>query len=530
MELFSAGRASKKQRVEGLGALPKSTSASKDTVSIDPTAGKLVAPTKHTFADLGLCDWIVQSTGAMGFRWPTEIQRVCIPAILGGRDVMGCAETGAGKTAAFALPILHHLSEDPYGIFAVILTPTRELAIQIAEQFSALGAPMSVRTCLVIGGISMTEQSLQLAKRPHVVIATPGRLRHHLEEGGGDPPNLSRSAYLVLDEADRLLSTGFASELKVILSHMSSKKRRTLLFSATLTSSLSELETLAMKDTLRFDLTSEQRIPAQLVQQYLFIPAQVKLSFLAAVLQKILKKNLKKKEDNEGEEGGGGGEESWTMTKKKTNKNKRKKNNHALEPEDDDNAAAAKNSSSSIIIFVGSCRRCQEVAEILNELGIDCVALHSMMTQLRRMAALGKFKSQVSRILIATDVASRGLDIPAVDVVINLDLPKVAIDYVHRIGRTARAGRVGRALSLVTQYDTQLVLSIEAFTGVKLELSDDVTETDVVPLLNVVAKAQRVSQMRLEQTGFDEKVEKREKLKKLSKKKRGKARSIEEVQ
>jgi ATP-dependent RNA helicase DDX49/DBP8 len=369
----------------------------------------------------------------------------------------------------------------------------------------------------------MTEQSLQLAKRPHVVIATPGRLRHHLEEGGGDPPNLSRSAYLVLDEADRLLSTGFSSELKVILSHMSSKKRRTLLFSATLTSSLSELETLAMKDTLRFDLTSEQRIPAQLVQQYVFIPAQVKLSFLAAVLQKILKKNLKKKGDNE-DEGGEGGEESWTMMKKSTNKNKRKKNNH--EPAEDD-AAAAKNSSSSIIIFVGSCRRCQEVAEILNELGIDCVALHSMMTQLRRMAALGKFKSQVSRILIATDVASRGLDIPAVDVVINLDLPKVAIDYVHRIGRTARAGRVGRALSMVTQYDTQLVLSIEAFTGVKLELSDDVTETDVVPLLNVVAKAQRVSQMRLQQIGFDEKVEKREKLKSLSQKKRENSRSKE---
>jgi ATP-dependent RNA helicase DDX49/DBP8 len=523
MELFSAGKASKKQRVEGLGALPKTTGTPKDTTPIDPASGKLTAPTNHTFADLGLCDWIVQSTGAMGFRWPTEIQRVCIPAILGSRDVMGCAETGAGKTAAFALPILHHLSEDPYGIFAVVLTPTRELAIQIAEQFSALGAPMSVRTCLVIGGISMTEQSLQLAKRPHVVIATPGRLRHHLEEGGGDPPNLSRSAYLVLDEADRLLSTGFSSELKVILSHMSSKKRRTLLFSATLTSSLSELETLAMKDTLRFDLTSEQRIPAQLVQQYVFIPAQVKLSFLAAVLQKILKKNLKKKGDNE-DEGGEGGEESWTMMKKSTNKNKRKKNNH--EPAEDD-AAAAKNSSSSIIIFVGSCRRCQEVAEILNELGIDCVALHSMMTQLRRMAALGKFKSQVSRILIATDVASRGLDIPAVDVVINLDLPKVAIDYVHRIGRTARAGRVGRALSMVTQYDTQLVLSIEAFTGVKLELSDDVTETDAVPLLNVVAKAQRVSQMRLQQIGFDEKVEKREKLKSLSQKKRENSRSKE---
>lgn len=437
----------------------------------------------------------------MGFRYPTDIQRTCIPSILNGRDVMGCAETGSGKTAAFALPILDHLSRDPYGIFAVVLTPTRELAIQISEQFTALGNPMNVRVCLIIGGIGMTDQSLQLSKRPHVVIATPGRLRHHLQ--GPDPPNLAKSVYLVLDEADRLFAAGFSSELQAILSSMSHPKRRTLLFSATLTSSLAELEQLAMKETLKFDLTSEQRIPSQLTQQYLFVPAQVKVCYLAAVLQKLLNKNVQQKDS-------GDGDEAWTMSnsKKKGNStssgSKRKRRERSGEEIIED-GASLQAPESSIIIFVGTCSRCQELAEVLMELNFDCVALHSMMTQLRRIAALGKFKSRLSRILVATDVASRGLDIPTVDLVINMDLPKMAVDYVHRIGRTARAGRLGRSLSLVTQYDVSLVHAIEDYTGLKLELSEEVQETDVLPLLNPVAKAIRIAQMRLIEVGFEEK-------------------------
>lgn len=457
----------------------------------------------RTFPDLGLCEWACKSASAMGFRYPTEIQRVCIPAVLQGRDVLGCAETGSGKTAAFALPILHDLSQDPFGVFAVVLTPTRELAIQISEQFSALGAPMSLRVCLIIGGISMTEQSLQLSKRPHIIIATPGRLRHHL--GGPDPPDLAKSRYLVLDEADRLFAAGFSSELQVILSSMSNKKRQTLLFSATLTASLAELEQFAMKQTLRFDLTTDQRIPTQLLQQYLFVPAQIKVCYLMAVLQKVL--NLSSVLDSSEKSGGRG------------NTGKRKRSG-------DQDAGDTKNGTvpaSSIIIFVGTCRRCQEIAEILTELGVDCVALHSMMSQLRRIAALGKFKSHQSRILIATDIASRGLDIPTVDIVINMDLPKVAVDYVHRIGRTARAGRHGRSLSLITQYDVNLVHEIEAFTGHKMVLSEEVKETEVLPLLNPVAKAIRVAQMRLLEVGFEEKVAVFAKRKKESKKKKAKS-------
>jgi ATP-dependent RNA helicase DDX49/DBP8 len=241
-----------------------------------------------SFESLGLSEWVCKSVSAMGFRQPTPVQQKCVPAILSGHDVIGCAETGSGKTAAFALPILNHLSKDPYGIFAVILTPTRELGAQISEQFVAFGAPIGLRVALIIGGVNMTEQSLNLKRLPHIVIATPGRLRAHLE--GPDPPNLSRTPYLVLDEADRLLSQGFSSELRVILTAMSSKKRKTFLFSATMTDSLTEVEKLAMSQTLRFDLTAERRVPSQLVQEYLFMPSQVKMNYLVAVLDKAVKR------------------------------------------------------------------------------------------------------------------------------------------------------------------------------------------------------------------------------------------------
>ena len=264
-----------------------------------------------------------------------------------------------------------------------------------------------------------------------------------------------------------------------------------------------------MKDSLRFDLTTGQKIPEQLVQQYLFMPAQVKMCYLAGVLRNLLdiggdddeeggkrdKKNSKKKGKKGGYKGGkkGGFQDQDAEVEALLQKGR--------------DADARGDSSMGIIIFVGTCRRCQEIAEVLLELGVDCVALHSMMNQPRRIAALGKFKSQLSKILVATDVASRGLDIPTVDLVINMDLPKVAVDYVHRIGRTARAGRHGRSLSLVTQYDVDLVHSIEEYTGSSLELSEEVKEEEIVPLLNPVAKAMRLAQLKLLEQGFEEQAE-----------------------
>ena len=445
----------------------------------------------HRFADLNLCEWICKSTSAMGFRHPTPIQAACIPAILKGNDVMGCAETGSGKTAAFALPILQELSEDPYGIFAIVVVPTRELAMQIKEQVSALGAPIGVRVSLIIGGLGMIDQSIELSKRPHIVCATPGRLRHHLESA--DPPDLSRTRYLVLDEADRLLSTGFSSELRVLLSRMS-PARRTLIFSATLTDSLEQLEQLASVSTLRYDLTKKQSIPNRLVQEYLLMPPHVKMCFLVGVLRKLVSDGEEdsEKRDSGAEPEAGKGKGGWK---------KRKASSSSA------NKLHGVKLSMSVIIFVGTCQKCQMTQESLSQLGIDCVALHSIMSQQRRIAALGKFRNQMSQVLVATDVASRGLDIPSVELVVNFDLPKVAADFVHRIGRTARAGRSGRSLSFITPHDIDLLHSIEAFTNVKMKESKEVSEDDILGLLNPVSKAMHKAEQRLMEVGFDEQAE-----------------------
>ena len=508
--------------------------ASKTVLAVANASGKETK--KHTFAGLGLCDWICHSVAAMGFRKPTDIQEACIPSVMAGKDVMGCAETGSGKTAAFALPILHHLSADPFGIFAIILTPTRELAIQIHEQFVAFGTPMGVKLSLIIGGASITEQGLSLNSLPHIVIATPGRLRHHLM--GPSPPNLSRVQYIVLDEADRLLTSGFESELKTILS-CSNPRRRTLLFSATLTESLSELETLAMKDTVKYDLTLTQRVPTRLLQQYLFLPSQVKLCYLVGVIRSVIIKQQEALENADSDDETGNKSTSVAVDLVKEylsesqNGSKRKRSSlldggskHTKQHKKQSNRKSnidlpsIKSISFSIIIFVGACKKCEEVAELLRQLDFDCVSLHSMLTQNQRLAALNKFKNLECRILVATDVASRGLDIPQVELVINVDLPKVVSDYVHRVGRCARAGRAGRSLSLVSQYDVTLLHAVEEYTGIKLDLSTEVTEEDVVPLLNPVSKAMRQVQMKLMENGFEDKIEERDKRRKSVKRKK----------
>eukprot|EP00611_Tribonema_gayanum_P023876 TRINITY_DN5113_c1_g1_i1.p1 TRINITY_DN5113_c1_g1~~TRINITY_DN5113_c1_g1_i1.p1 ORF type:complete len:509 (+),score=170.88 TRINITY_DN5113_c1_g1_i1:42-1529(+) len=480
MSLFAKKKSKKRPRQPDIGddvkpaasTAPASAPGIREAAIVGDTSG---VDTDTTFDSLGLCDWLQRACGAMGFRRPTPVQQHCIPAVLDGKDVLGCAETGSGKTAAFALPILHALSKDPYGIYAVVLTPTRELAVQIAEQFEALGAPMGLRHAVVIGGMNMMAQGVELAKRPHVIIATPGRLRDHLQ--GASPPDLSKLKYLVLDEADRLLSMGFQSEIRVVMAAVPSA-RQTLLFSATMTDNLAQLESLAMTDPVKYDLTKRATVPATLTQQYLFMPAQVKVCFLVGALQQLAHASLL-------------GMEPATTA------------GDEAEGEEPDNGAK------SIMIFVGSCKRCQEVCETLLQLRLDCVCLHSMMSQKRRLAALGKFKSSQSRILVSTDVSSRGLDIPEVDLVVNFDMPRVATDYVHRVGRTARAGRRGRALSLVTQYDVELVHNIEEYTSTKLDLCEEVIEKDVLKLLNPINKATRVARMRLMELGFDEKEQQR---------------------
>lgn len=394
------------------------------------------------FAGLGLRPWLVATCQAMSMRHPTEVQRACVPVALRGRDVCGCAQTGSGKTAAFALPVLHGLAEERYGVYALVLEPTRELAFQVADQFMALGAGMSLRVAVVVGGMGPAMQAKELLRRPHVVVATPGRLRDQLEtqrEVGHCFQNLK---VLVLDEADRLLDPTFEKDMEVIANRLP-KERQTMLFSATVTEEVENLLEKNTKNVFRFSAYQGLKTPDSLDQKYLFVPKRVKEVYLHYLL-----KNLEEMEVR------------------------------------------------SAIVFVARCTTCVKLEALLKELEIPAVALHSRNPQRKRLASLDKFKGGAVPLLLATDVASRGLDIPEVDLVICFDPPAVPEDYIHRVGRTARAGRGGKAISIVTQYDVDSFKHVESLLGIRME-EHKCKEEEVLKDLMQVLNARRHANMNI---------------------------------
>ncbi|XP_001950474.2 probable ATP-dependent RNA helicase DDX49 [Acyrthosiphon pisum] len=410
------------------------------------------------FENLNLSKYLCDQLKAVGVNSPTEIQKNCIPKILDGIDCIGCAKTGSGKTLAFALPILQKLWEEPYGIFALILTPTRELAYQIADQFAVIGKPKNLRHCVVTGGMEMIVQARELSNKPHIVVSTPGRLADHLESC--DTFSLKRIQFLVLDEADRLLGGKFDKQIATIFKALP-KERQTLLFSATMTDTLEKVKMITKKNTFVYESTAEVKTVDELEQFYVLCPYNVKDGYLVEIVRQFREKDEK----------------------------------------------------GLIMIFTDTCKNCQLLHMTLNEVGFDTVSLHAMISQRQRLAGLAKFKSHVSKILIATDVASRGLDIPAVSLVINHIIPNNATDYVHRVGRTARAGRQGRAVSIVTQHDIKLVKAIEAKINIRLK-EYDVSGLHVAKILTQVHVTKREAQIKLDETDFDERrlINKRKKL------------------
>ncbi|XP_022108140.1 probable ATP-dependent RNA helicase DDX49 [Acanthaster planci] len=403
-----------------------------------------------SFAGLGLHDWLSEQCRSMGLTQPTPIQQYCIPPILRGHDCIGCAKTGSGKTAAFALPILQKLSEDPYGIFCLVLTPTRELAFQIGDQFRVLGKPIGVRDSVIVGGFDMIRQGLELSKKPHVVISTPGRLADHIKST--DTCDLRKIKFLVLDEADRLLEGNFGPDLEVIFDAIPTV-RQTLLFSATITDTMKELQKVSMSKPFFWMSKAPVVTVEQLDQRYCITPAQVKDAYLMHIVHQFCSEDEKR----------------------------------------------------SVMIFTSTCKYCHMLAIMLREMGLPCVSLHSLVKQRTRLAALAMFKSNQVRVLVATDVASRGLDIPTVQLVINHNIPASPKDYVHRVGRTARAGRGGMAISLVTQFDVQLIKAIEKLINTKLTEFKVDEKKNVLPILNEVALAKRQAEMKLEELDFGEK-------------------------
>lgn len=312
---------------------------------------------------------------------------------------------------------------------------------------------MGIRVSQIIGGINIVNQSLELQSKPHVVVATPGRLYEHIK----DNKDLFKSVkYLVLDEVDRLLSPSLYPKVREILDLLP-ENRIELLFSATITPAVEEYKKY-LNDPYIYNATETDTVVDTIDQLYLFIPDQVKLCYLIY----LLKHYGPYVDDDE-------------------------KDNHK---------------SDSLIIFTSTVKQCELLHEVLNVMEINSVAMHSVLTQGRRLASLGKFRSQLSKILIATDVASRGLDIPNVDLIINYDMPRDPRDYIHRIGRTGRNGKEGKSISLITQYDIELVHKIEDHIGTKLNEMKGIKENDVLLLLNKVNKSEIEANQRMLDYGF----------------------------
>jgi ATP-dependent RNA helicase DDX49/DBP8 len=508
----------------------------------------------QTFAGLGLLPSLCEACQALRLQRPTPIQQACIPAVLNERYrvVIGAAETGSGKTAAFVLPILQLLVRDPCGPFAVILTPTRELAAQIAEQTLALGSRVGVRVETVVGGLDAVHQTTVLEReRPHILVATPGRLAAFIRqqqaadqtllprrrpEGSQRCRYFCRLRFLVLDEADRLLEEGFAADLATLLGALP-VTRRTLLFSATMSRQMERIQQLVVAETegsqvFAFDANrglTDQGIyatVASLKHYYLLVPAAIRDVYAAYVLLhvvgsgedavlKMLRRRRRQREARTADEDNddadndhvGRDETNGSMEATALGAHIRFPNGETDGSESRSSPTIESSSASMVLamVFTASCAQCAIFASILDRLGLPVGALHGRLSQPERIAALQGFKSGRHRILVCTDLAARGLDIPKVHLVLNFDVPRDVSVYVHRVGRTARAGRPGQALSMVTQYDIALVQAIEATCGIRLAAWDGpgeaTSDNRVMRILAPVLKARRIARLELLERG-----------------------------
>ena len=376
------------------------------------TANTDVAPTTSpslTFAELGLLPELMRAISEQGYTEPTPIQRQAIPAVLGGRDIMGSAQTGTGKTASFALPILQRLapgantSPSParHPVKALVLTPTRELAVQVEASFQAYGRHVPLRTTVVYGGVDMDPQIRALHGGVEIVVATPGRLLDHVRN---KTVNLGRVEVLVLDEADRMLDMGFLPDIKRILAQIP-RQRQNLLFSATFSDDIRKLADELLNRPILIAVAPRNTAAETVSHQAYLVGGDDKRRLLAHLVNS---RDLRQ-----------------------------------------------------VLVFTRTRLGANRLARALERDGINATAIHSNRTQAEREKALADFKCGTVRVLVATDVASRGLDIEELPIVINYELPHSPEDYVHRIGRTGRAGSSGEAISLVDPEEQKLLADIE---------------------------------------------------------------------
>ena len=357
------------------------------------------------FASLNLCEPLLSALDNIGYETPTPIQAEAIPYLLEGRDVLGCAQTGTGKTAAFSLPILHLLAETPRNgprkIRTLMLCPTRELAAQIHENIELYAAKLDIRSMVMFGGVSQKPQERNLRRGVDILVATPGRLLDLMSQRLLD---LSKVEFLVFDEADRMLDMGFIRDIQKILAHVP-KKRQSLLFSATMPHSIISLSKDMLFDPIRINITPESTTVEAIKQSLMFVMKADKRPLLTHILR----------------------EES---------------------PE-------------KMLVFGRTKHGCNKIVRLLERDGFEALAIHGNKSQGARERALGRFREGALQILVATDVASRGIDVSDISHVINYDLPNVPEVYVHRIGRTGRAGQGGIAIAFCDENEGEYLRDIE---------------------------------------------------------------------
>lgn len=364
-----------------------------------------------SFESLGLMSELHRAVTEKGYSNPTPIQEQAIPLVLAGRDLMGGAQTGTGKTAGFTLPLLQRLMSSNKQIKgrrpirALVLTPTRELAAQVAESIRDYGKYLPLKSTVVFGGVSINPQKMKLIRGVDILIATPGRLLDHVSQNSA---NLSNVDILVLDEADRMLDMGFIHDIKKILALLP-KNRQTLLFSATFSDDIKKLVNNLLNNPALIEVAQQNTTAERISQMVHHVDKKRKRELLSFLI----------------------GSNNWQQ----------------------------------VLVFNRTKHGCNRLTEQLNKDGITTSAIHGNKSQGARTRALADFKSGKIRVLVATDIAARGIDINQLPHVVNYELPNVAEDYVHRIGRTGRAGKEGQAISLVCVDELKLLKDIEKLIG-----------------------------------------------------------------
>ncbi|OGZ79515.1 MAG: hypothetical protein A2358_03580 [Candidatus Staskawiczbacteria bacterium RIFOXYB1_FULL_37_44] len=368
----------------------------------------VLSETKMTFGGLGIAPKILDAILKLGFIEPTSIQRKAIPVAVEGKDIIGIAQTGTGKTLAFGIPLIQQiLSTQGKGL---IILPTRELALQVNEAIQKIGRQFGIKTSVLIGGAPIRHQIREISFNPHIIIGTPGRINDHIQQR---TLNLQNVSILILDEADRMFDMGFAPQINKILLSVP-KNRQTMLFSATMPEGIVKIATHHMKLPIRVEVARSGTTAKDIEQELFVVKKDQKLSLLKKILQ-----------DCKG----------------------------------------------SVLIFIRVKHNARKICNNLRDIGISAAEIHSNRSLNQRKEALEGFKLGRYRVLVATDIASRGIDVKNIELVINYDLPENAEDYVHRIGRTGRAGMSGKAISFAMPEQGHLVRDIEMLTRINLPIS-----------------------------------------------------------